>query len=159
MKKIFTQKEIQKVAKEILKKIPAANYSDKATVVALSGDLGAGKTTLTQAIARELGITENIISPTFVLMKSYALSNEARLNDKVGQAKKLMKLTQLIHLDAYRLDSAEELLKLGWNDLIADPKNLILIEWPERVEKIIPKDAIWIELSHKDEHTREILMK
>ena len=63
---------------------------------------------------------------------------------------------RLVHIDAYRLDSHTELLKLGWNELIADSQNLILIEWPEKVAEIIPKNAKKISLSHKTEDTRQI---
>jgi len=150
MQKIFTQKGIQDVAKEVLKKVAQVKSvksvklvkSLRATIIALSGDLGAGKTTLTQAIARELGVKENIISPTFVILKSYQLKAK---NYKL-----------LHHIDAYRLDSAQELLKLGWKELLADSKNLILIEWPEKVAELIPKDAILVSLSHEDENTRQI---
>src|SRR6185436_1755754 len=114
MKKSFHIGEIGKIAKEILSIILDTRYSmpDKATLVALSGDLGAGKTTLTQVIAKEFGIKETIISPTFVIMKHYPLSlstSHFRL---------------LTHIDAYRLDSDDELLKLGWKELISDSTNL-----------------------------------
>ena len=139
MKKTFSKNEISAIALEI-----AVGFSvgENATIVALSGDLGAGKTTLTQSISRELGIHENVISPTFVIMKSYKINTG--------------KHEQLIHIDAYRLNSAKELITLGWQEIISDPKNLVLIEWPERVEEIIPKNAQRILLSHKSEDEREI---
>ena len=143
MKKTFTQKEIPTLAREILALLKPGT---SATVVALSGELGAGKTTLSQAIARELGITENVISPTFVIMKSYGISNKP----------KKLKANKLIHIDAYRLNSHQELSKLGWTELVADPKNLILIEWPERVAKLIPHNAYEVSLSHLGENDREI---
>ncbi len=142
MKKIFTQKEIPEIAKEVIKIISSKNSPDKATVLALSGDLGAGKTTLTQAIARELGVKENVISPTFILIKNYEIKNKT--------------FNKLVHIDAYRFEHENELLKLGWEELIADSKNLILVEWPEKVSKIIPKGAIWIKLKHIDEEKRLI---
>ncbi len=144
MQKTFTQKDIQLIAQDVLTKASSAKVKG-ATVVALSGDLGAGKTTLTQAIARELGVKENIISPTFILMKKYSLKNAH--------------YKQLVHIDAYRFDHHDELLKLGWAELCANPENLILIEWPEKVIGIIPQQALWVELTHKDEHTRSILLK
>ena len=139
MKKTFTKNEIPVIAKEILSTL---GLGDTATVVALSGDLGAGKTTLTQEIARELGVRDNVISPTFVIMKQYEIKN--------GKHK------QLIHIDAYRLNSHKELVTLGWEELISNPKNLILIEWPEKVEEIIPKHTKKIKLSHRSEYEREI---
>ena len=141
MQKTFSQNEILKIAKEVLTSL---KQKDNATVVALSGDLGAGKTTLSQAIARELGVKENVVSPTFVIMKIYELE---------GQNWK-----HLIHIDAYRLESSQELLKLGWNEIIADPQNLVLIEWPEKVGDIIPEDSHRVTLAHKGEDIRSIDM-
>ncbi len=101
-----------------------------ATVVALSGDLGAGKTTFAQGVARALGVEETVASPTFVIEKVYELRGQ--------------RWNRLVHIDAYRLKDANELGALGWGDLIAEQGNLILIEWPERVQEAIPADAIRI---------------
>lgn len=101
-----------------------------ATVVALSGDLGAGKTTFTQGAALTLGVATAVQSPTFVLEKIYALDRQ--------------KFSHLVHIDAYRLKSAHELRMLGWEELMHDSGNLVIIEWPERVAELIPKDAIRI---------------
>ncbi len=116
----------------------------KVCVVGLYGDLGAGKTTFTQALGKALGIKEAITSPTFVIMKTYKLKNL-----------KTYKLKNLIHIDAYRLKKGEELLKLGWADIISDPKNLVLIEWPEQVADIMPEDHLKIKIKHLDENSRE----
>src|SRR3989344_5376080 len=90
-----------------------------ATVVTLSGPLGAGKTTFAQGIARALGVDETVSSPTYVIEKIYQLENQ--------------KWQRLIHIDAYRLKSVHELAVLGWRELFADPVNLIVLEWPEHV--------------------------
>ena len=90
-----------------------------ATVVGLYGDLGAGKTFFTQVIAKNLGLKEDVVSPTFVIEKKYILTNQ--------------KFANLIHIDAYRIEDSDELLSLRWREIISDPRNLILIEWPERV--------------------------
>lgn len=115
--------EFQKITEDFVSLL--SPNSDKAKVLGLYGNLGAGKTTFTQATCRYLEISENITSPTFVIMKIYELTNK--------------KFTHLIHIDAYRLEKSEELLRLGWNEMISDPKNLILIEWPEKVEDIMPE--------------------
>ena len=101
-----------------------------ATVVVLSGELGAGKTMFVQEIARTLGIVETMTSPTFVLEKVYALKNQ--------------RFSRLIHLDAYRLKGPHELEMLGWRELLKDAGNLIILEWPERVEGAIPPHVIGI---------------
>ena len=113
-----------------------------AIVVALEGDLGAGKTTFTQEAGKILGIGENMASPTFVLMKIYDI-------DWHG-------FRHLIHIDAYRLESEAELESLGWRELVAAPENLVFIEWPERVPGLIPADAKKISLEFVDEVTRNI---
>lgn len=115
---------------------------DSATVVGLYGNLGAGKTTLTQSIARVLGISETVTSPTFVIEKIYELTDK--------------KFTHLIHIDAYRLEKSEELLHLGWQDIISDPHNLILIEWPERVADIMPEHIKISLKTLENETSREI---
>ncbi len=114
-----------------------------ATVVTLSGELGAGKTTFVQGIAKALGVEGSVTSPTFVLEKIYALEGQ--------------KFSHLIHIDAYRLKSAHELEMLGWEELLADLGNLILLEWPENVAELIPEDAIRIRFDiHGDERTISI---
>jgi tRNA threonylcarbamoyladenosine biosynthesis protein TsaE len=114
---------------------PRAN---SATVVALSGNLGAGKTTWVQAIARELGVEEQVNSPTFVIEKIYQLSEG---NPPAGG------FERLVHIDAYRLNGAQEIGVLGWPELVATPSNLVLIEWPENVSGAMPREAIHISLS------------
>jgi tRNA threonylcarbamoyladenosine biosynthesis protein TsaE len=136
-----TLKDLNKVAKDLLKKVSNLK-NEKATVVALRGDLGSGKTTFTQELAKVLGVKKNIISPTFVIMKSYDIKSK--------------KFEKLIHIDAYRLEKSEELTKLGWGEVVNDPKNLIILEWPEKVPECIPKNTIFIDLYHKDHQTRTI---
>lgn len=116
--------------------------SGSATIIALSGDLGAGKTTLTQSMARVLGVQENIQSPTFVILKRYELHDTS--------------YTSLVHIDAYRLKSGAELQKLNWQEYVSNPSNLIIIEWPENVSDLIPTDAIQIKLTHVSDTERNI---
>jgi tRNA threonylcarbamoyladenosine biosynthesis protein TsaE len=99
-------------------------------VIALSGELGAGKTTLAQAICRGAGVRDFVTSPTFALVQRY---EGARF--------------PVYHLDLYRLESPGELVNLGWNDVLRD-NALVLIEWPERAEGHLPGDALHIEIEH-----------
>ena len=115
---------------------------DSATVVALEGDLGAGKTAFAQEVGKILGVVENMHSPTFVIEKIYQIDFKG--------------FKRLIHIDAYRLEKESELLHLGWEEIIKEPVNLILIEWPENVASIIPTDAKRISFKFIDETTREI---
>ena len=114
--------ETQKIAHDWLIEIVAkmANY-DKATIVGLSGHLGAGKTAFVKAVAKELGIKEVVTSPTFVLMKIYGV--------EVGP----LQHKKLIHIDAYRLERSEDLAALEFDKLATDKNNLIMVEWPEKV--------------------------
>jgi tRNA threonylcarbamoyladenosine biosynthesis protein TsaE len=111
-----------------------APSADAATLVTLSGELGAGKTTFVQAVAKALGVEESVTSPTFVIEKIYHLPAQAGLQGE--------KFKRLIHIDAYRLEKSHELEALGFEELLRDPANLILLEWPERVSDLIPKDAM-----------------
>ncbi len=136
----FCIENIDEIAGAVLQSIKKS--PDHATVIALSGELGAGKTTLTQALGRLLGVKENMISPTFVIMKSYKLKAKS------------WKL--LVHIDAYRLKGERELEVLGWQEMVGNPDNLILIECPERVPLLIPKDSYTVNLGHINESTRTI---
>lgn len=103
-------------------------------VFALSGDLGSGKTTFIQGFAKGLGIKSKIISPTFILMRTY---------------KGIRQLT-LCHLDLYRLegDVEEEVKNLGLEEIWDDPKNIVVIEWAEKIKSILPKNTKWIRFSN-----------
>lgn len=121
-----TADELRAIAAAFIAKSEPA--PERATIIALSGDLGAGKTCFAQGAARALGVAEQVSSPTFVIEKVYPLSGQ--------------RWERLIHIDAYRLKGAEELRVLRWGDLVKDRENLILIEWPEQVPGAIPDGAI-----------------
>ncbi len=132
-----------KLARIFLKNIKIK--SEEATVVGLSGDLGSGKTTFTKEVAAILGIEKNLVtSPTFVIEKIYKISHPY--------------FSHLIHIDAYRLEKSEELLHLGWEEITGDPKNLVLLEWPERVKNILPEDTMMVYFEFIDEQTRKITL-
>lgn len=140
MKKLSQSlEETQQIAHSFLETIIPSN---KAFVAALEGDLGAGKTAFSQALGKALGVKENMHSPTFVIMKVYEIDFKGFKN--------------LIHIDAYRIEKDSELLHLGWKEIISEPENLILIEWPSNVKNIIPDWAKEINFQLVDEQTREI---
>ena len=133
MKKVSKNiEETGNIAKEFLDGLKPAKIG--ATVVGLHGDLGSGKTTFTQSIGRILKIKRKMNSPTFVIMKRYAL--------KEGQYK------NLYHIDAYRLKNEKELLHLGWKEIIGNKGHLVFIEWPENIIKAMPKKYHKICISH-----------
>lgn len=136
--------EMKAFAADFIQKL--APISNRATVIGLRGELGAGKTTFTQTCANLFGISENVTSPTFVLLKKY----------KLGSSVLEEKFNFLIHIDAYRLKNGAELNAIGWQEIISNPKNLVMIEWPELVKDAMPANTIYIDFKHIDETTREI---
>ncbi len=134
----------ESVAREWLAELKERPVTGRAEVVALLGDLGAGKTTFVQAVARELGVTEAVTSPTFVIEKIYHLPSGEYFD-------------HLIHIDCYRLDSSSELQHLGWEEIITDERNLIMIEWGDKVAELLPPDHLTINFTFINETTREIV--
>lgn len=134
--------ETNKIAFDFLNKLKNLK-NNKATTVGLFGDLGSGKTTFVQALGKCLGVGEVMTSPTFVIEKRYDLNGEFGFK-------------KLIHIDAYRLDSSSEILKLNFQEDLNSPNNLILIEWPERVEGAMPADIIKVNFKFISEFEREI---
>lgn len=135
-----TKKTAFYFAKKILKEGP----QKKATILALQGQLGSGKTTFLQGFAKGLGVKEKILSPTFLVVKKFPISNS--------------QFSNFYHMDCYRIQSAKELRGLGFKKIISDPQNIIAIEWADRVKGIIPKHAIWLRFSQEGKSRREILM-
>jgi tRNA threonylcarbamoyladenosine biosynthesis protein TsaE len=133
--------DTEKIARDFIEKISMGIYNN-ALVVGLYGDLGSGKTTFTQAIARIFNIKEDVTSPTFVIEKIYPLEDN--------------KFKNLIHIDAYRLDSAKELSVLDWERTLSDSRNIIFIEWPERVIEVLPENHAKIFFKFMSEFEREI---
>jgi tRNA threonylcarbamoyladenosine biosynthesis protein TsaE len=144
MKSITTHslEETQQFAKEWLDSLNI-NESE-ATVVGLYGNLGAGKTTFTQAVARELGIDQPITSPTFVIEKIYEIKHK--------------NFARLIHIDAYRLEGGRELQDLNFEEIVSNKNNLIFIEWPENVKDILPTNHIKLFCEFVDENSRKFVV-
>ncbi|OGZ52785.1 MAG: tRNA (adenosine(37)-N6)-threonylcarbamoyltransferase complex ATPase subunit type 1 TsaE [Candidatus Ryanbacteria bacterium RIFCSPLOWO2_01_FULL_48_26] len=113
--------------------------TEGAFIIALSGDLGAGKTTFVQGFARGLGIKKRATSPTFIIFRRFAIP-------KVESHKS--KVESLYHVDAYRIKKSADLTALGFKEILKDPKNIVLIEWPENIKKILPKTVFWVRFKH-----------
>lgn len=141
--KIFSKSldDTGKTTRDFVEKEFVKNKNN-AIIVGLYGDLGSGKTTFTQAVAKCLGVKETVTSPTFVIEKIYKLDHK--------------NFDHLIHIDAYRLLSGDELLRLGWEEIAKNSRNIIFIEWPEKVAEILPKDIKKIYFTFVDENTKEI---
>lgn len=136
MKTIITQSasETQQKAGQLAKK-----FLQKGGVIAITGELGAGKTTFAQGFAKGLGIKDKIISPTYILIRQHPILNTKRT---------------FYHIDLYRL---EDIKGLGLEEIINDKENVVLIEWAERLKKL-PKNAIKMTIEKLSENSRQILI-
>lgn len=117
----------------------------RARVLALQGELGGGKTTFLKGFAKGLGVKERILSPTFVILKKFKIKNK---NFKF-----------FYHLDCYRILKGKEILELGFKEIALNPKNIIAIEWSERIKNILPKKVILITFAFYKKRKRKITIK
>lgn len=131
MKSFVTQnsRETQKLAEAWSKKIQSGR------ILALTGELGAGKTTFAQGLLEALGAEGPYTSPTFLIMKKYR--------------------ENIFHFDAYRVKK-NDIMNLGWEEIVSNPKNIVIVEWADRISGIIPQDALWINFEWLDENKRKI---
>ena len=117
--------------------------SGKPIICCLYGELGSGKTTFTQGFAKALGLSERILSPTFLVIRSYDLASEKRLH----------------HIDLYRMQSSHDIESVGIAELFSQPNAIILIEWPEKILDHIPKERWDITFNAEDETSRTITIQ
>ncbi|NQU82710.1 MAG: tRNA (adenosine(37)-N6)-threonylcarbamoyltransferase complex ATPase subunit type 1 TsaE [Parcubacteria group bacterium] len=136
---IETQDLGKKFAGEILQKQQKEPIRG-AVVLALKGELGSGKTTFLQGFAKGLGIEEKILSPTYVILKKFEISKQSNF----------------YHIDCYRIENEKDILELGFNEIISNPKNIIAIEWPERIKNVLPRNTLWLDFEFIDNNKREI---
>lgn len=118
-------------------------------VILLQGELGAGKTTFAQGLLQAIGAEGPFTSPTFVIMKCY------KLNKSTTKQLDNREYDNVYHLDCYRVEK-NDVLQLGWEEIVADKKNLVLVEWPERIKKIWPEKYLKLDFRTRAENQREI---
>ncbi|MFA6335392.1 MAG: tRNA (adenosine(37)-N6)-threonylcarbamoyltransferase complex ATPase subunit type 1 TsaE [Bacteroidales bacterium] len=126
-------KDIDRAAKEFLER-----KHDK-TVVALYGAMGAGKTTFTKAICKVLGVPDSVNSPTFTIINEYRTKENK----------------PVFHFDFYRINKIEEAFDIGFEEFV-DSGYLCLIEWPEKIEQILPDNCLKVQISVLDDESREV---
>ena len=143
-KRIATLDELETEAGRFVAGVAPAKHG--ATLVTLSGELGAGKTAFAKAVAKAVGVEETVTSPTFVLEKIYDLPAP-----RSGAG-----FDRLVHIDAYRLESGTDLAPLGFDELMRGPGNLVLLEWPEMVAGALPPTAVKISLVARPDGSRII---
>jgi tRNA threonylcarbamoyladenosine biosynthesis protein TsaE len=143
---------IQVFALDVLTHSPAQTYQlgqqlgamiRERDLICLRGELGAGKTTLAAGIGNGWGAREIVNSPTFVFVNEYSDSRGRRL----------------YHIDAYRLRDAADSQSIALDDLLDDPRGAVMIEWAERVKKVLPDEYLQIDLIALDDHTRQVKLE
>ena len=122
--------------------------SHQPLVIALTGELGSGKTTFVQGLAEGLGIKQRIISPTFILVRKY----------KIPISHQPLTISHLYHIDLYRLEEnvEAEVRNLGLEEIWQNPENIVVIEWAEKIKSMIPKKAKWIKFEDIGRDKRRI---
>ncbi|MFA6183850.1 MAG: tRNA (adenosine(37)-N6)-threonylcarbamoyltransferase complex ATPase subunit type 1 TsaE [Parcubacteria group bacterium] len=138
-KEVITKntQETVKLGKEFAQNVKGGD------IICLKGGLGAGKTTFTQGFLKTLGAEGALTSPTFIVMKKYSLKKNS------------YKVKNIYHIDTYRVES-EDILDLGWKELIGNKENIIIIEWPEKIKNIIPFRAVWLNFELIDKDRRRV---
>ncbi|MBI4158223.1 MAG: tRNA (adenosine(37)-N6)-threonylcarbamoyltransferase complex ATPase subunit type 1 TsaE [Candidatus Yanofskybacteria bacterium] len=156
-----SEKETQKIASDLAIKTiksstsPSQTRLRRANVVTLEGELGAGKTTFVKGFAKALGIKTKIKSPTFVLMKYYPITYYVlRIKKSIRNPQSVVR--KLYHLDCYRVRDHRDLTTLNLKTMFNSSENIILIEWPERIKKILPKKLIRVHIDHINKNKRKI---
>lgn len=139
----YSISQTKNLAKGLARKVLKISLRKKAIIIALEGELGSGKTTFLQGFAKGLGIEGKILSPTFVLIKKYQIPNTRY---------------QFYHIDCYRIKKPEELLALGFKEIISNPQNIIAIEWADKIKKILSKNTIFLKFEFKDKNKRRIMI-
>lgn len=135
---LTTLEETSTLAQEIARSVHGGD------LIALSGDLGSGKTTFTQALAKALGIERRLISPTFVIVRTYAVEGNTHIN-------------RFYHIDLYRLENEQQLATLGLEELLGDTQAVTVVEWPEKAGQLL-RPTIHLSFSYVDETTRTVVI-
>lgn len=136
----MTLAELNDFAKRVVLELPKSKGT-MAHVIGLSGPLGAGKTTFVQMVAKELGVSATVPSPTFTLVRPYEITHSA--------------FKRLIHIDAYRLTDADT-RGIGWEEYATNPENVVIVEWPENLGEEVARNIPTIRLDVVSENTRNV---
>jgi len=147
MRKVLTksEKETENLGKKIGKRILREKIGKSSKVLALEGDLGGGKTVFLKGLAKGLGIKEKVLSPTFIILRKFQIAST--------------KFKNFYHIDCYRIEKPKEILDLGFKEILNNPKNIVAIEWANKIKKILPKRTLKIKFKILGKKEREILIK
>ncbi len=136
--------QTEKLGRELAKEILKSPLQKGAVVIGLRGDLGGGKTTFLKGFARGLSIKKKILSPTFIIMRRFKVYN--------------LPFKNFYHFDCYRIKKPEEISNLGFEEIVADPQNIVCVEWDDRIKKILPKNSLILNFQFKDKSKRRITL-
>lgn len=139
--------DTQKFAEEFAKKSVIGQGDSLPIIVTLSGELGAGKTTFVQGFAKGLGIANRIISPTFIIMRTYQIKNR---NEK---------LKMFYHIDLYRIHNEGDLESIGLKEILHERDAVVVIEWPEKLGTLMPEKRWEIKIQSLGENERNITIR
>lgn len=134
---ITDEKELAPLAAKLIQLLIEKKPEESAAVLALHGDLGAGKTSFVKALASVLGVVEVVTSPTFVIMKLYEAQEGAGTFEK------------LVHIDAYRIEDIDEMRVLRFEEVLAEKDTIICIEWAEKIEELLPAHTVHMNIEMK----------
>ncbi|MEK7555573.1 MAG: tRNA (adenosine(37)-N6)-threonylcarbamoyltransferase complex ATPase subunit type 1 TsaE [Patescibacteria group bacterium] len=152
----FSSNQTKRIAKFLASRLFEKCSHKNALVLALIGDLGSGKTTFIQGFARAMGVKKRITSPTFVIVKSYKSRREVGIPTKASGLK-AKSYQKIYHLDCYRIKNPKEILDLEFKKIVSNPENVVLIEWADKIKKLLPKKTIWLNFSHGDKDRERII--
>jgi tRNA threonylcarbamoyladenosine biosynthesis protein TsaE len=138
----FSPKQTQKLANLLLKK----TGSSQPLVFALSGPLGSGKTCFVQGMAKALGVKENIISPSFIIMRPFLVADNKKIKKRF-----------FWHIDCWRLGK-KDLSYLGLREILSNSENIVCIEWADKVKSLLPQ-TVFLTFSYLDKNSRKIIIK
>ncbi len=139
----YSSKGTERLGGRLAKKILSTGPGKQAVVIGLVGELGSGKTTFIKGFFRGLGLRKPAVSPTFILMRRVELKNKRFKN--------------IFHFDAYRIKGQNEILKLGFEEIVENPGNIVLIEWADRIKKLLPPKAVRLEFEHGERENKRTI--
>ena len=146
----------KKIGESFAKNILKCNLTKRAVILGLIGDLGGGKTTFLQGVARGLGIKQAITSPTFVIMRKLKIPRSRKSSLRDGRNHKFK---NFYHFDCYRIQKPTEMLTLGFKEIISDPQNIVVLEWADKIRKMLHEDSLILEFEFIDKNTRKIIIR
>ena len=164
--KIITKnaRQTKQLAAKLAKRVSKSRRAKTAKVIGLVGDLGSGKTTFIQGFIKTLGVKHAVTSPTFLIFRPYLIKTKRREEKRMRGRKRKEKKGKVIsyntvyHVDLYRVRSFKELMPLGFKNILANPRNIVLIEWADIIRHQLPKDTIWIIMRHTSKESHRAII-